>query len=149
MIPEGNPNGRVAGKIGRDPKFKEAFTTRCWQPLVITALAVVHRDVRGFQVDVGVGVGVSNLCENPPLRCPLGHVWVSIAFFLLPLILPLPHLRRRLCVCACIRLEMLSLSLSLSLLHLEASVYLAIFSARLPPNVPGVKTETGAKLTAA
>ena len=33
MIPEGNPNGRVARKSGRDPKFKEAFTIRFWQPL--------------------------------------------------------------------------------------------------------------------
>jgi hypothetical protein len=88
---------------------------------------------------VEVGVGVSNLCENPPLRGPLGHVWVSIVLFLLPLIPPLPHLRRRLCVCACIRLDMLSLSLSLSLLPPEVSVNLSIFFARLPSNVLAIR----------
>jgi hypothetical protein len=31
------------------------------------------------QVEFGVGVGVSSLFENPPLRGPLSHVWVSIA----------------------------------------------------------------------
>jgi hypothetical protein len=49
--------------------------------------------------------------------------------------LPLPPLRRRLCVCACIRLDMFSLSLSLS----HVSVYLSIFSARLPSNVSAKK----------
>jgi hypothetical protein len=93
------------------------------------------------QVDVGVWVGVSNLCESPPLRCPLGHVWVSIAFFLFPLILPLPHLRRRLCVCACIRLDMLSLSLSLSLslplshYYILTPLYISLSSLRVSPRM--------------
>jgi hypothetical protein len=88
------------------------------------------------QVEVRVGVGVSSLYENP-LHCyPLGHVWFSIVFVLLPLVLPLPHLRPRLCVCACVRLNMISLSLSLSLLPLDVSVCLSIFSARFPSNVP-------------
>jgi hypothetical protein len=79
-------------------------------------------------------VGFSSLCENPILRGPLSHLWFSIGLFLfyLPLILTLPHLRRRLCVCACIRLDVFSLSLSLSRLHLDNSAYLCIFSARLP-----------------
>jgi hypothetical protein len=58
--------------------------------------------------------------------------------FILRLILPRPHLRRRLCVCACILLDIfvlsLSLSLSLSLLPLDVSVYLSFFSALLPSN---------------
>ena len=65
------------------------------------------------------------------------YVWVSIVLFLLPLIPPLPLLRRRLCVCACIRLDVLSLSL----LPLDVSVYLSIFSARLPSNVPAIDTD--------
>jgi hypothetical protein len=71
-----------------------------------------------------------------PFFAALWTMCGSRSFFLLPLILPLPHLRRRLRVCACIRLDMFSLSLSLSLLPLDVSVCLSIFSARLPSNVP-------------
>jgi hypothetical protein len=70
-------------------------------------------------------------------------VWISIALLLLlPLIPPLPHFRRCPCVCACIRLDMFSLSLCLSLsLSLDVSVYLSIFSARLPSNASATKMQ--------
>jgi hypothetical protein len=38
------------------------------------------------QVEVRVGLGFPSLCKNPPLRCNLSQMWVSIAllfFFLL------------------------------------------------------------------
>jgi hypothetical protein len=73
-----NPHGRVAGKSGRDPKFKEAFTIRCWPPLSLQHLLPFIGTFEDVQVEVGIGVRVSSLCENPPLRGPLGHVWVSI-----------------------------------------------------------------------
>ena len=123
MIPEGNTNGRVDGKSGRDPKFKEAFTIRFWQPLRLQHFLLFIRTFEDVQVRVGAGVGVSNLCEKPLLPGPLSHVWVSICihldrFFLslsLSLSLSLP----------------LCLSVSLSLLPLDVSVYLSISSARL------------------
>jgi hypothetical protein len=95
--------------------------------------------VEDVQVEVRVGVGVSTLYENPLLRGPLGHVWVSIVFFLLPLILPLPHLRRRLCVCASIRLDMFSLSVSLSHYYLSMSLYISVSSLRISPRMSLIK----------
>ena len=75
------------------------------------------------------------------------RVGLDCLLFLLPPILPLPDLRRRLCVYACIRLGMFSLSrsislplsLSLSLLPLDVSVYLSSFSAHHPSNVSAKK----------
>jgi hypothetical protein len=72
--------------------------------------------------------------ESISFQVPLSHVWVSIAFSLFPLILPLPDLQRCLSVCACIRPDMFSLSLSLSLSPIDVSVYLSIFSACLRSN---------------
>ena len=68
MIPEGNPHGRVAGKSCRDPKFKEAFAIRLWQPLSSQHLLPFI----GTSEDVHVEVwfGVSSLCENPPSSGP-------------------------------------------------------------------------------
>ena len=90
-----------------------------------------------------------------PLREPLSSgpsepcVSLELPFVIILIILPLPRPRRRLCVCACIRLDMffLSLSLSLSKLVLDVSVYLSIFSVRLPSNVSAIEADTGAELT--
>jgi hypothetical protein len=76
--------------------------------------------------------------------------WTSLdCVFLLPLILPLQHLRRRLCDCACIRLDMfslslcLSLSLSLSLSHyyLSMSLYISLSSLRVSLRMSLQKSE--------
>ena len=68
MIPEGNPHGRVAGKSCRDPKFKEAFAVRLWQPLSSQHLLPFIGTSEDVQVEVWVGV--SSLCENPPSSGP-------------------------------------------------------------------------------
>ena len=52
MIPEGNPNGRVARKSSRDPKFKEAFTIRFWQPLSLQPLLPFIGTFEDVQVEV-------------------------------------------------------------------------------------------------
>ena len=61
MIPEGNPNSRVAGKSGRDPKFKEACTIRFWQPLSLQHLIPFIGTFEDVQVEVRVGVGGSRI----------------------------------------------------------------------------------------
>ena len=136
MIPEGNTNGRVDGKSGRDPKFKEAFTIRFWQPLRLQHFLLFIRTFEDVQVRVGAGVGVSNLCEKPLLPGPLSHVWVSICIhldrFFLSLSLSLSLYR---CV-----------SLSLSHYYLSMSLYISLSPLRAS-NVIAIKTETGAKLT--
>ena len=154
MIPKENPHGRVAGKSGRDQKLKEDFTVRFWQPLPLQHLLPFIGTFEAAQLRLGIGWGFQPLRESPhsePSEPCLGFDFPSL--LLPPLILPLPHLCRRLCVCAYIHpiwlcSFSLSLSLFLSLLPLEVSVYLSIFSARLPSNVSAIKTETGAKLTA-
>jgi hypothetical protein len=120
------------------PKVPASLHHSFLAALVITALATVYRYFRGCLAEVGNRVRVSSLCENPHSTGPSEPcVGPDFPFVFLPLILPLPHLRRRRCVCACIRLDMFSFSLSL--LPLEVSVYLSIFSARLPSNVSAKK----------
>ena len=65
-------------KSGRDPKFKEAFTIRYWQPLSLQHFLPFTGTFEDVEVKIGAGVGVSSLCENPLLRGPLSHVWVSM-----------------------------------------------------------------------
>jgi len=48
MLPEENPNGRVAGKSSRDPKFKEAFTIRFWHHTVYGKVASCIPDEQRF-----------------------------------------------------------------------------------------------------
>jgi hypothetical protein len=115
----------------------------------------VHRDVRGCSAEIGNRLGVCSLCENPSLRGPLSHVWVSIflfsffffCFFLLfflfrILVVVFASEPTSTSICS------FSLSFFLSLLPLEVSVYLSIFSALQPSNVYAIKAETGAKLAA-
>ena len=150
MFPEGNPNCRVARKSGRDPKFKEAFTIRFWQPLSLQHVLPFIGMFEDVQVEVRVGLGFSNLCKRLPLRCHLSDVWVLISllflfrlFFLFRIfVVVFASAPASASTCS------LSLSLSLSLPPLGVSVYLSIFSARLPSNVSAIKTGTGAKLTA-
>jgi hypothetical protein len=92
------------------------------------------------QVEVGVGVGVSSLCENPFLRGPLSHVWVSIACdYYSSCSSSSASSSSSLCLRQHPPRYVLSLSLSLSrslsLLPLDVSVYLSIFFAPLPSNV--------------
>jgi hypothetical protein len=58
------------------------------------------------------------------------RVGLDCPFVLLPRILPLSPLRRRSCVCAC-----------LTLLPLDVSVYLSIFSVRLPSKLSATKKQ--------
>jgi hypothetical protein len=79
------------------------------------------------QVEVGVGVGASSLCENPPLRDPLSHLWVSIGFFFFFLLFLL--------LCSIVLFVSAPASASICSLSLSHYVYLSIFSARLPSSV--------------
>ena len=92
-------------------------------------------DVQG---EVGAGVVVSSLCENPSLRGPLSHEWVSIALlFFFRFFSSSASSWSSLCL----RLHQsryvlsLSLSLSLSVLALDVSVHLSTSFARLRSNV--------------
>jgi hypothetical protein len=55
-------------KSGRDPKFKEAFAIRLWQPL--SSQHLLPFIGTSEDVHVEVGVGVSSLCETPPSSGP-------------------------------------------------------------------------------
>jgi hypothetical protein len=68
----------LPGRAAATPKVKEAFTVRFCQPLSLQHLLPFIGTCEDVQVEVGVGVRVSSLCENPPLRGHLGHMWVSI-----------------------------------------------------------------------
>jgi hypothetical protein len=57
MIPEGNPHGRVAGKSGRDPKFKEDFTISLWQPLSLQHVLPFIGTFDDVQLRLGIGWG--------------------------------------------------------------------------------------------
>jgi hypothetical protein len=130
-------------KRGRDPKFKEAFTFGFWQPLSLQNLLPFIGAFEDVQVQVGAGVGGSELIRESPSSGPSEPRagLDSIFLIMIPVCFSLPHLRRRLCVCACIRLDMLSLSLSLSLsrVPLDISLYISLFSACLPSNVSAKK----------
>ena len=58
MIPDRTPNGRLAEKSGRDPKFQEAFNTRFWQPLSLQLVLPFIGTFEDVQVEVGVGAAV-------------------------------------------------------------------------------------------
>jgi hypothetical protein len=104
---------------------------------IITALATVHRDVRGCSSWGWSWGGCSSICENPPLLGPLSHLWVSIGLFFFFLSF---FLFRIFVVVFASAPESASIcSFSLSLLHLDASAYLAIFSAHLPQSVSATK----------
>ena len=142
MIPEWNPNGRVDGKSGRDPKFKEAFTIRFWQPISLQHLLPFIGTFEDVQVEVGVGV--SNLCENPPLRGPLGTCGSRLFCFFFLLFL-LFRFFVVVFVSAPASASICSLSLTTTSRCLCISLYLLCVS---PLECPCHKTETGAKLTA-
>ena len=119
MIPEGNPHAKTAGKKGRSQKFKEALTTRFWQPLPCKHLLPLHRVVRYPPAEVGGWGGVEPMRESPSSGPSEPRVGLKCHLLLLSLILPLPHRRRRFCVCACVHLDRCCICLSLSLLPLD------------------------------
>jgi hypothetical protein len=82
-------------------------------------------------------VRVSSLCEKRPLRGPLSHVWVPIylSFFLLLFFL----FRIFVVVFASATAAVPISSPSLSHYYLSKSLYICIFSARLPSNVSAKK----------
>ena len=65
MIPEGHPHGRVAGKSGRDPKFKEDFTMRFWQPLPLQHLLPFIGTFEDVQLRLEIGLGVRASARTP------------------------------------------------------------------------------------
>jgi hypothetical protein len=95
----------------------------------MTALATVHRDVRGCSAEVGNRVRVSSISEHPFIRGPLSHVWVSICLLVFFLLFFLFRIFIDVFVSAPASASMCSLSLSLTLLPLELSVYLYILCA--------------------
>jgi hypothetical protein len=111
-------------KSGRNPKFKEAFTIGFWQPLSLQHLLPFLGTFEDVQVEVGVGVGVTSVCENPPHRGPVSQVYAC-------------HVSS--CASssssACLRVHPPRYTVSLSLLPLNIFVYISMFSARLPSNV--------------
>jgi hypothetical protein len=152
MIPEGNPNGRVARKSGRDPKFKETFTIRCWKPLSLQHLLPFIGTFEDVQVEVRVWAGVFEpMQESPEPRVGFDCLFSFFLLFFLFRIFVVVFasapafasicslsLSLTLSLCLCLSLS-LSLALSLSLLPLDVSVYLSIFSARFPSNVNAKK----------
>ena len=113
---------------------------RFWQPLfILQHLLPFIGTFEDVQDEVGAGVVVSSLCENPSLRGPLSHEWVSIALlfffrlFLVFRIFVVVFVSAPASVSICSL--SLSLSLSLSVLALDVSVYLSTFFARLRSNV--------------
>jgi hypothetical protein len=56
MIPEWNPHGRIAGKSGRDPKFKGAFAIGFRQLLSLQHLLPFIGTFEDVQVESWVGV---------------------------------------------------------------------------------------------
>ena len=146
MNPERNPNGRVAGKSGRGPKFKEAFTIRFWQPLALQHLLPFIGTFEDVQVEVGVGV--SNLCENPPPRGPLGTCGSRLFCFFFLLLL-LFRFFVVVFVSAPASASICSLSLSLSLATTSRGLCISLYLLCASPlECPCHKTVTGAKLTA-
>ena len=151
MIPEGNPHAKTAGKNGRSQKFKEALTTRFWQPLPCKHLLPCIGWFDILPLRLGVGGGVEPMRESPSSGPSEPRVGLNCHLLLLSLILPLPHLRRRFCVCACVHLDTCSISLSLSLSLTSTSrclVYLSSFWVRLSSSISANKAKTCAKLTA-
>ena len=72
MIPERNPKGRVAGKGGRGPKFKEAFTIRFWQPYHYNTCYRSSGRSRMFKLRLGLGF-------QTYARIPLlGALWARV-----------------------------------------------------------------------
>ena len=149
MIPEGNPNGRVARKSGRDPKFKEGLTIRFWQPLSLQHLLPFIGTFEDVQVEVRVGVGISSLCKDPPLRGPL------TCGSRLPFCSSSSYSSSSASSSSSLRLRLhparyvLSLSLSLSLTTTSRCLCISLYLLCASPlECPCHKTETGAKLTA-
>ena len=80
---------RAAAKSGRDPKFKEAFTIRFWQPLSLQHSLPFIGTSEDVHVEVGVGVGASThpppalhlvglTCCPTPAQCPMRAPWPKI-----------------------------------------------------------------------
>ena len=69
VIPEGNPHATTGGKDGPSQKFKEALTTRFWQPSPCKHLlpCIVWFDILPLRLGVAGGGGTSP-CENPHPR---------------------------------------------------------------------------------
>jgi hypothetical protein len=91
---------------------------------------------------LGVGGGVEPNRESQSSGPSEPRVGLDCHLFLLSLILPLTHLRRRLCVSACVHLDMFFISLSLSLSLTSTSrclLYLFIFSVRISSGVSAKK----------
>ena len=135
MIPEGNPHAKTAGKNGRSQKFKEALTTRFWQPLPCKHLlpCIGWFDILPLRLGVG---GVEPMRESPSSGPSEPRVGLNCHLLLLSLILPLPHLRRRFCVCACVHLDTCSISLSISFSLLPLDVlYISLVSGCVSPRV--------------
>ena len=65
MIPDGHPHGRVAGKSGRDPKFKEDFTMRFWQTLSLQDLLPFIGAFVDVQLRLEIGWGVRASARTP------------------------------------------------------------------------------------
>ena len=151
MIPERNPNFRVARKCGRDPKFKEAFTIRFWQPVSLQHVLPFIGMFEDVQVEVRVGLGFSNLYKRLPLRCPLRDVWVSIAILFLFLLVFLFRIFVVVFASAPASASIcsLSLSLSLSLTTTSRCLCISLYLLCASPLECLCKTsETSAKLTA-
>jgi hypothetical protein len=112
MIPEGNPHAKTAGKSGRSQKFKEALTPRFWQPLLCKHLLPCIWWFGIPPLRLGVGGGVEPMRESQSSGPSEPRVGLDCRLFLLSLILPLPHLHRRLSVCACVHLDTFCIYLS-------------------------------------
>jgi hypothetical protein len=80
------------------------------------------------EVEVGVGVRVSSLFENPPLRGPLSHVWVF--FFLVSFLF-----RIFVIVFASVPASASICPLSLSQYHRSMSLYISLPSKRVSPRM--------------
>jgi hypothetical protein len=99
----------------------------------MTALATVHRDVRGCSAEVGNRVRVSSISEHPFIRGPLSHVWVSICLLVFFLLFFLFRIFIDVFVSAPASASMCSLSLS----HTTTSraLCISLYSLRVPPRM--------------
>jgi hypothetical protein len=86
-----------------------------------------------FKLRFGLGWSFEPMRESPSSGPSEPRAGLDCPFVLLPLILPLPLLRRRLCVCACIRLDMCSLAFSQY--HRSMSLYISLPSLRVSPRM--------------
>ena len=143
MIPERNPKGRVAGKGGRGPKFKEAFTIRFWQPY--HSITCYRSSGRSRMFKLRLGLGFQTYARIPLL----GALWARVG--LDSCVSSSSYSYSSACSSSslCLRLHppryALSLTLATTSRGLCRSLYLLCAS---PLECPCHKTETGSKLTA-